>query len=54
MRISYDDQWLFSVAEDGCLYVFRVSDKEERGLRKERVMVFADEVKPFFGGVDTE
>ena len=30
------------------------SMREEWGLRKERVMVFADEVKPFFGGVDTE
>ncbi|KNC99492.1 uncharacterized protein SPPG_04888 [Spizellomyces punctatus DAOM BR117] len=44
LRVSYDDQYLFSASEDGTIYVFKISDKEERGLRRERVMVFADEI----------
>ena len=44
LRVSHDDQYLFSCGEDGCVYVFRISDKEERGLRRERATVFTDEV----------
>ncbi|KAJ3033909.1 Cilia- and flagella-associated protein 57 [Rhizophlyctis rosea] len=44
LRVSNDDQYLFSAGEDGCLYVFRISDKEERGKKKERSTVFADEI----------
>ena len=44
LRISNDDQYLFSVSEDGCVYTFKVSEKEDRGLKKERSLLFADEV----------
>ncbi|KAJ3293662.1 Cilia- and flagella-associated protein 57 [Borealophlyctis nickersoniae] len=43
LRVSYDDQYLFSTSEDGCLYVFKISDKEGRGLKREREIVYADE-----------
>jgi WD40 repeat protein len=44
IRVSYDDQYLFSVAEDGCLYVFRISDRDDPRLKKDRTMIFADEL----------
>lgn len=45
MRISYDDQYLFTCGEDGCLFVFNIADKDElRGVKKERVSEFADEI----------
>ncbi|KAJ3117421.1 Cilia- and flagella-associated protein 57 [Phlyctochytrium bullatum] len=44
LRVSYDDQFLFSTSEDGSLYVFKISDKEGRGLKKEREIVYADEI----------
>jgi cilia- and flagella-associated protein 57 len=45
MRISYDDQYLFTTSEDGCLFVFKIADKDEqRGIKKEKVTVFADEI----------
>jgi invasion protein IalB len=48
MRISYDDQYLFTCSEDGCLFVFKIADKDEiRGMKKEKATTFADEVKWF-------
>ncbi|TPX74759.1 hypothetical protein CcCBS67573_g03970 [Chytriomyces confervae] len=44
LRVSYDDTHLFSSSEDGCVYVFKIADKEGRGLKKEREVVFADEI----------
>ena len=44
MCISYDDQYLFSVGEDGTLFSFRVVDKEGRMLKRERESAYAEEV----------
>ncbi|KAJ3330947.1 Cilia- and flagella-associated protein 57 [Blyttiomyces sp. JEL0837] len=44
LRVSYDDAYLFSTSEDGCLYVFKISDKEGRGMKREREIVYADEI----------
>ena len=44
LKISCDDQYLFSTSEDGCIYMFRLSDKEDRTMKKERIPFFADEV----------
>lgn len=43
LRVSYDDQYLFSTSEDGCLYVFKISDKDSRAAAP-REIVYADEV----------
>jgi hypothetical protein len=45
MRVSYDDQFLFTTSEDGCLYVFKISDKDSRSLKRDREIIYADEVK---------
>ncbi len=44
MRISYDDQLLFSVSQDGSLLALRVTDKDGRGLKREKDIAFAEEV----------
>ncbi|KAJ3337549.1 Cilia- and flagella-associated protein 57, partial [Kappamyces sp. JEL0680] len=44
LKISYDDQYLFSTGEDGCLYMYKLTDKEDRS-KKEKASVFADEVR---------
>ena len=43
MRISYDDQYLITVSEDSCLFVYKISDKEGRGKR-DRDVPYAEEV----------
>jgi WD40 repeat protein len=44
LRVSCDDQFLLSAGEDGCLYVFKISDREGRNAKREREAVYADEV----------
>lgn len=44
MRISYDDQYLFSVGDDGTLFTLKVADKDSRALKKERDTGYAEEV----------
>ena len=44
LRVSFDDQFLFSVSEDGCLFIYRIMDKEGRAVKRERDLVYADEV----------
>ena len=43
MRISFDDQYLITVSEDCCLFVYKITDKEGRGKR-ERDIPYAEEV----------
>jgi WD40 repeat protein len=43
-RVSYDDQYLFSAGEDGCLYMFKISDKDDRSMKREKTAAYADEV----------
>lgn len=44
MRISHDDQFLFSVGLDGSLLALRLTDKDGRGLKREKDITFAEEV----------
>jgi WD40 repeat protein len=44
LKISPDDQCLFSAGEDGCLFMYRLTDKEDRAKKGERSSIFADEV----------
>ncbi len=47
-RISYDDQYLFSTSDDGCVYVFKVADKDEHTIKRDKGVVFSDEVSYIF------
>lgn len=42
--LTFDDQFLLTVAEDGCLFTWRVFDKDGRGIKREREVGFAEEV----------
>ncbi|XP_038268117.1 cilia- and flagella-associated protein 57 isoform X1 [Dermochelys coriacea] len=44
MSITCDDQFLLTVSEDGCLLIWKVYDKEWRGLKREKEVGYADEV----------
>ena len=44
MRISFDDQYLFTVGEDACLFIYKVTEKEGRGLKREKEIVYAEEI----------
>ncbi|XP_018422114.1 PREDICTED: cilia- and flagella-associated protein 57 isoform X1 [Nanorana parkeri] len=44
LMVTYDDQYLLSVSEDGCLMLWKISDKEGRGLKRDKEMGYAEEV----------
>ena len=44
LRISIDDQYLFSTGEDGTLYIFKISDKETKSSKRDREVEYADEI----------
>ncbi|XP_076813301.1 cilia- and flagella-associated protein 57-like [Clavelina lepadiformis] len=44
MKITYDDQYLITVSEDACLMIWRVSDKEGRGVKHDRDVPYAEEI----------
>ncbi|KAJ1339895.1 hypothetical protein BSLG_005430 [Batrachochytrium salamandrivorans] len=44
IRVSYDDQYLFTTSEDGCLYIFKIFDRDGRSIKRERDIVYADEI----------
>nr|XP_016848705.1 PREDICTED: cilia- and flagella-associated protein 57 [Anolis carolinensis] len=44
MSITADDQFLLTSAEDGCIIIWKVYDKEGRGLKRERDVPYSDEV----------
>ncbi|XP_013975095.1 cilia- and flagella-associated protein 57 isoform X12 [Canis lupus familiaris] len=44
MSLTFDDQFLLTVAEDGCLFTWKVFDKDGRGIKREREVGFAEEV----------
>lgn len=44
MRMSYDDQYLFTVSEDASLFIFKAVDKEGRGLKRDKELGYAEEI----------
>lgn len=44
MSVTFDDQFLLTSAEDGCLIIWKIYDKEGRGLKRERDVPYSDEV----------
>jgi len=45
LRITTDDAYLFSVAEDSTIYIFDVKDKEGRSAKRDKeMMAFAEEI----------
>lgn len=50
MRISYDNNQLFTVGKDACIYIYEIKDRDPRGglVKRERgegaIMQFSDEI----------
>jgi cilia- and flagella-associated protein 57 len=45
IKVSFDEQYLFSAGEDGCVYKFHLTDKEGTlKPKQEKAVTFADEV----------
>ncbi|XP_060897415.1 cilia- and flagella-associated protein 57 [Labrus mixtus] len=44
MVITFDEQFLLSASEDGCLLMWKIIDKEGRGLKSNRQMIHTEEV----------
>ena len=44
MKITYNDELLVSVSEDATIMVWKVSDKEGRGLKRDREGAWAEEI----------
>lgn len=44
MTITNDDQFLLTASEDGCIFIWKVHDKEGGGLKGEQELQCAEEV----------
>ncbi|XP_033977740.1 cilia- and flagella-associated protein 57 [Trematomus bernacchii] len=44
MVLTWDDQFLLTAAEDGCLLMWKVVDKEGRGLKSNRQIIQTEEI----------
>ncbi|XP_037535006.1 cilia- and flagella-associated protein 57 [Nematolebias whitei] len=44
MKITYDDQFLLTVSEDGCLLISKIVDKEGRSLKSNIQVVHTEEI----------
>lgn len=44
MKITYDDQYLVTVAEDASIILWKIQDKEGRGLKRDKEVGWAEEI----------
>ena len=44
MKITHDDQYLITVSEDAVLMIWKISDKEGRGLKRDKEVGYAEEI----------
>lgn len=44
MKISYDDQYLVTVSEDASVILWKIQDKEGRGLKRDKEVGWAEEI----------
>ena len=44
MKITYDDQYLVTVSEDACVMIWKIQDKEGRGLKRDKEVGYAEEI----------
>ncbi|NXS78086.1 CFA57 protein, partial [Erpornis zantholeuca] len=44
MTVTNDDQFLLTASEDGCVFIWKVHDKEGGGLKEEQELQYAEEV----------
>ncbi|KAJ3066607.1 Cilia- and flagella-associated protein 57 [Podochytrium sp. JEL0797] len=44
MRISFDDSYLFTCGDDGCLWVYKVQEKDSHGSKRDKDVTYSDEI----------
>uniref|UniRef100_A0A672T5W0 Cilia and flagella associated protein 57 n=1 Tax=Sinocyclocheilus grahami TaxID=75366 RepID=A0A672T5W0_SINGR len=44
MVTTFDDQFLITVSEDSCLFIWKIIDKEGQGLKREKELIYAEEI----------
>lgn len=44
MAITFDDHFLLTASEDGCLSMWKIMDKEGRGLRSNKQIIHTEEI----------
>ncbi|TSL47697.1 Cilia- and flagella-associated protein 57 [Bagarius yarrelli] len=44
MVITFDDRFLISASEDSCLFVWKITEQEGRGAKKDRELSYAEEI----------
>lgn len=44
MKITYDDQFLITVSEDSSIILWKIQDKEGRGIKREKEVGYAEEI----------
>ena len=44
MKMTFDDQFLVTVAEDASVLIWKVQDKEGRGLKRDKEVGYAEEI----------
>lgn len=44
MKITYDDQYLITVGEDASILLWKIQDKEGRGLKRDKEVGWAEEI----------
>jgi hypothetical protein len=45
LRISFDEQFLFSCGEDGSVFVFSLADRDEKKQASREKFLYTDEVR---------
>ena len=44
MKITFDDQYLITVGEDASILLWKIQDKEGRGLKRDKEVGWAEEI----------
>ncbi|XP_019645355.1 PREDICTED: cilia- and flagella-associated protein 57-like [Branchiostoma belcheri] len=44
MHITYDDQYLITASDDACIMIWKITDKEGRGLKGNKEITYAEEI----------
>lgn len=45
MAVTYDDQYLVTVSDDACIVLWKVSEREGRGLMKrDKDIIYSEEI----------
>lgn len=44
MAVTFDDQFLLTSSEDGCLLIWKIFDSDGRGLKWDKEFSYAEEI----------